>query len=108
MVGKFGPSEVFIVVEKEGAINAYQLDATDSNNNRDEIEATINLLNIASIFQAILNLVPTTSTNAFEPIVCFYVEMPQNPTTPTNNQQDELVVNLDDCSLELNVLIIPS
>jgi hypothetical protein len=34
--------------------------------------------------------------------------MPQSRTTPTNNQQDELVVNLDDSSPKLNVLIIPS
>jgi len=54
------------------------------------------LLNITNTFQAILNLAPTTSTNAFEFVVHFYVEMPQSPTTQTNNQQDELVVNLDD------------
>jgi hypothetical protein len=36
------------------------------------------------------------------------MEMPQSLTTPTSNQQDELVVNLDDCSLELDVLTIPS
>jgi len=53
-------------------------------------------LNITNTFQAILNLAPTTSTNAFEFVVHFYVEMPQSPTTQTNNQQDELVVNLDD------------
>jgi hypothetical protein len=66
------------------------------------------LFNIASIFQSILSLASTTSTNAFEHIARFYVEMPQSPTTPANNQQDVLVVNLDDCNLELNVLIMPN
>jgi hypothetical protein len=34
--------------------------------------------------------------------------MPQSLATPTNNQQNELMVNLNDYSLELDVLIIPS
>jgi hypothetical protein len=65
-------------------------------------------LNITSIFQTISNPAPTTSTNAFKLDICFYMEMPQSPTTPTNNQQDELVVNLDNCNPESDVLIIPS
>jgi len=35
------------------------------------------------------------------------VEMPLNHPTPTNNQQDELVVNLEDSNCELNGLTIP-
>jgi hypothetical protein len=34
--------------------------------------------------------------------------MPCSPPTPTNNQQDELVVNLEDSNLELDYLIIQS
>jgi hypothetical protein len=74
------------------------------NKSRDEAKTTIDLLNIVSIFQAILDLIPTTSTNTFEPSSHFYVEMPQIFATPTNNQQDELVVNLEDYNLELVVL----
>jgi hypothetical protein len=44
----------------------------------------------------------------FEPSPCFYVETSPNPPTPTNNQQDDLVVNLEDSNLELDDLIIPS
>jgi hypothetical protein len=57
-------------------------------------------LNIVNIFQIVFNLAPTKSTNTFELATHFYVEMPQSPTTPTNNQQDELLVNLDNYSLE--------
>jgi hypothetical protein len=32
------------------------------------------------------------------------VEMPQSFATPTNNKQDELVVNLEDYNLEFNVV----
>jgi hypothetical protein len=66
------------------------------------------LLNIASTFQTVFHLALTTSTNTFKLAIHFYMEMPQSLTTPTSNQQDELVVNLDDCSLELDVLTIPS
>jgi hypothetical protein len=54
----------------------------NSSNNGDEVEVAINLSNIASTFKVVPNLALTTSINAFEPIVRFYVEMPQNPTTP--------------------------
>jgi hypothetical protein len=63
-------------------------------------------LNIVGIFQVVINLAPTTSINPFEHAIHFYVEMPQNLTTPTNNKKNELVVNLDIYNLELNVLII--
>jgi len=108
MFGKFVLSEVFTIIKEEGAENAYQSNATNFSNSGDKVEVAIDLLNITNIFQAILNLAPTTSTNASEPDIFFYVEMPQSPTTPTNNQQNELVVNLDDSSPKLNVLIIPS
>ncbi len=62
------------------------------------------MLNIVSIFQAVLDPIPTTSTSPFEPSSHFYVEMPQSFATPTNNKQDELVVNLEDYNLEFNVV----
>jgi hypothetical protein len=85
MVKKFSLSEVFIIAKEEGIKNAYQSDTMNSNNNGHEVEVAIDLLNIAITFQAIPNLVLTTSINAFEPIAHFYVEMPESPTTPTNN-----------------------
>jgi hypothetical protein len=65
-------------------------------------------LNIVGIFQVVPNLASTTSTNPSKLVVHFYVQMPQSLATPTNNQQNELMVNLNDYSLELDVLIIPS
>jgi hypothetical protein len=42
----------------------------------------------------------------FTQISNYSVEMPYNPTTPTNNHEDDqLVVNLEDHTLELNNLI---
>jgi hypothetical protein len=109
MVGKFGPSEVFTIVEEEGAENAYQSNATiNSNNNGDEVEVAIDLLNIAGTFQAIFTPTPSTLVGPFELSPRFYVEMPPNPPTPTNNQQDDLAVNLEDSNLELDDIAIPS
>jgi len=65
-------------------------------------------LNIVSTFQAIFGPTPTISMGPFEPSPRFYVETSPNPPTPTNNQQDDLVVNLEDSNLELDDLIIPS
>ncbi len=79
-----------------------------SRKNGDEAEVIIDLLNIVRIFQAIPTLAPTTSISPFEPFIHFYVEMPHNPPTSTNNQQDELVVSLEDSNLELDDLTIPS
>jgi hypothetical protein len=36
-----------------------------------------------------------------------YVEIPLTPPTPTNNQQNELMVNLEDSKPELNGLTNP-
>jgi hypothetical protein len=42
----------------------------------------------------------------FTQISNYYVEMPYNPSTPTNNHEDDqLVVNLEDHTPELNNLI---
>jgi hypothetical protein len=49
-----------------------------------------------------------TSTSPSKPSIHFYVEMPHNLATPTNNQQDELMVNLEDSNLELYDLTIPN
>jgi len=65
-------------------------------------------LNIVGTFQAVFGPTPTTSMGPFEPSPRFYVETSPNPPTPTNNQQDDLVVNLEDSNLELDDLIIPS
>jgi hypothetical protein len=83
----------------EAKENAYQSNATYFNNNGDEAKVAIDLLTIVSTFQAIPKLVPTTSTNTFEPTTRLYVEMSQSPTTPIKNQQDELVVKLDNVAL---------
>jgi len=66
------------------------------------------LLNIISIFEAIPTPIPPTSTSPFEPSIRFHVEMPHSAPAPTNYQQDELVVNLEDSNLELDDLTIPS
>ncbi len=109
MVGKFGPNKVFTTIEEEGEKNTYQSDAAkDFNNNRDQAKTSIDLLNIVGTFQAIFAPAPIAPTSPFKPYVRFYAEMPLNPPTPTNNQQDELVVNLEDSNLELDDLIIPS
>ncbi len=64
IVGKFGPNDVFIAIEKEITKSAYQLDvAKYSSNNGNEVEVATNLLNIASIFQMVPTLAPTTSTS---------------------------------------------
>jgi hypothetical protein len=42
----------------------------------------------------------------FTHISNYYVKLPSNPTTPTNNHEDDqLVVNLEDPTLEINNLI---
>jgi hypothetical protein len=108
MVGKFGLSKVFTAI-KEGAKNTYLLDAIkDSNNNGDEAEAPTNLLNIVGTFQVISTLALNTLMGTFKPFARFCVEMHVSSPTPTNNQQDELVVNLKESNLELDYLIIPS
>jgi len=65
-------------------------------------------LNIVGTFQAIFAPTPMTSVGPFEPFPHFYVEMPPDPPISTNNQQDDLMVNLEDSNLELDGLIIPN
>jgi len=79
----------------------------DSRNNEGEAKATIDLLNIVGNFQIVPTPTPNTSTSPSKPFVHFYVEMPLSPPTPTNNQQDELVVNLEDSNLKFDDLTIP-
>jgi hypothetical protein len=56
-----------------------------------------------------LAITPTTYECPFSPTTHNYVEIPFNPTTPTNNhEEDQLVVNLEDPTLELNDLTSPS
>jgi hypothetical protein len=109
LVLKIGPSEVFSIIEEEESENAYQPYAIeDSSNNGDEVEVATNLLNIVGTFQIIYSLVPTTLMGPFEPSTHFYVEIPLNPPTPIDNQQNELMVNLENSNLELDDLNIPS
>jgi hypothetical protein len=94
---------------RRGAKNAYQSDVTkDFSNSGDEAEVAIDLLNIAGNFQVVPTPTPTTSTSPSKPFARFYVEMPFSPPTPTNNQQDELMVNLEDSNPKLDDLTIPT
>ncbi len=65
-------------------------------------------MNIVNIFQEIPTLAPMTSTSPSKPSIHFYVEMPHSLATLTNNQQNELTVNLEDSNLELYDLTIPN
>jgi hypothetical protein len=49
MVGKFGPSDVFTVIEEEEHELSYHLDATYESNNS-EAKSAMKLLNIARTF----------------------------------------------------------
>ncbi len=52
---------------------------------------------------------PTTFECTFSPTTHYYVEMPCNCASPMNNhEEDQLVVNLEDPTLELNDLIGPN
>jgi hypothetical protein len=109
MVGKFGPNEMFIIIEKEDNENSYQSNVTnESNNNGDEVKATIEMLNIVGIFQLMSTTIPTSECSS-SPTIDYYVKMPYIFTTPTNNhKENQLVVNLEDFIFELNDLIGPS
>ncbi len=51
MVRKFGPNEVSTVTKEEKTKNTHQLDAIENfNNSGNEVQATINLLNIVGTF----------------------------------------------------------
>jgi hypothetical protein len=54
-------------------------------------------------------ITPTTYECPFSPTTHNYVEIPFNPATPTNNyEEDQLVVNLENPTFELNNLTSPS
>ncbi len=56
-----------------------------------------------------LAITPTTYECPFSPTTHNYVKIPFNLATPRNNyEEDQLVVNLEDPTLELNDLISPS
>jgi hypothetical protein len=77
----------------------------ESNNNGDEVKAIIEMLNIVGIFQPMFTIIPTFECSS-SPTIDYYVEMPFIFTTPTNNcKENQLVVNLEDLTLELNDLI---
>ncbi len=65
------------------------------------------MLNIGRTFQVVLGIALTTCDYLFSPIPRYYVKMPHNPTTPTNNHEgDQLVVDFLNVILELNDLIV--
>ncbi len=88
MVGKFGPSDVFITTKEEEHENSYHLNAIDESNNN-EAETTIELLNIVGTFQATILTTPSMSNCPSSPMSCYYVEMPHSFATPTNNHEKE-------------------
>jgi hypothetical protein len=54
-----------------------------------------------------LAITPTTSKCPFSPTTHNYVKIPFNPATPIKNyEEDQLVVNLEDPTLELNDLLV--
>jgi len=66
------------------------------------------MLNIVGIFQLMSTTIPTSECSS-SPTTNYYVKMPYIFTTPTNNhKENQLVVNLEDFTLELNDLIGPS
>lgn len=92
---KFGPNEVFTIIEEEDLGNSYHLNAiVQTNDNEDEAKVAINLLNIAGTFLGvvILNCTKVESPSSSTPH--YYVEMPCSLTTPTTNL--ELIVNFKD------------
>jgi hypothetical protein len=99
MTIKFGPNEVFAIVEEEDFKNSNHLDTTmETNNSEDEGKALTKLLNIARI----VIVSPTRVECPFSPTPHYYVEMSCRPTTLTTNPK--LVVNLKDPYLESNDL----
>jgi hypothetical protein len=66
------------------------------------------MLNIVGIFKPMFSIIPTFECSS-SPTIGYYVEMPYIFTTPTNNhKENQLVVNLEDLTLELNDLIGPN
>jgi hypothetical protein len=102
MVGKFGPSDVFTIIEKEEHEVTYHSNAIyESNNN--ETKAATKLLNITRTFQAKF---PTILHCPPSPMPHYYVEMPNNLNIIANNhEEDQLVVDLEDVTLESKYLI---
>jgi hypothetical protein len=88
MVGNFGPSVVFIAIEKEDHENPYHLNAIDESNNSGA-QATIKLLNIVRTFQTTILTTPSMSNCPSSPMFCHYVEMPHSFATPTNNHEED-------------------
>jgi len=109
VVGKFGPSEMFITTKKENCENSYQSNVTNEfNNNGDEVKVAIEMLNIVGIFQPMSTTIPICKCSS-SPTTDYYVEMSHISTTPkTNHKENQLVVNLEDLTLESNDLIGPS
>ncbi len=61
------------------------------------------MLNIVGTFQTKL---PTTPDHPPSPVPHYYVEMPNSPNTTTNNhEENQLVVDLEDVTMESKDLI---
>jgi hypothetical protein len=105
MVGKFGTSDVFITTKEEEHENSYHLNAIDESNNN-EAKNTIELLNIVGTFQATILTTPSMSNCPSSPMSYYYVEMPHSLATPRNNhEEDQLVVNFENATPNLDNLI---
>jgi hypothetical protein len=64
---------------------------------------------VVETFQQMLTTIATTSQCPFSPTTCYYVEMPCNHNTLTNNhEEDVLVVNLENPTFELDDLTGPN
>ncbi len=102
MVGKFGPNDVFIVAKEEEHELSYYLNATNECRIV-RLKLSQNLLNIAMTFQAKLQTIPN-----YPPSPCHItkVEMSNSSSTTINNHdEDQLVVDLEDVTLESKDLI---
>ncbi len=101
---------VFTIIKKEHHENSYQIDATNKfNKSGHEAKATTKFLNILETFQQMPTTTTITSKFPFSPTTCYYVEMPCNPNTLTNNhEEDVLVVNSKNPTFELDDLTGPN
>jgi hypothetical protein len=76
------------IIEKKNYKNSYPSHVTNQTNDiRDEIEATINLLNIASTFQTLPRIPFTTMECPVSPTLCYYEKMTHSLTTLTSKQE---------------------
>jgi hypothetical protein len=103
MVGKFGPNDVLITTKEEEHELSSHLYAIDESSNN-EAKAAIKLLNMVGTFQ--IEFPTTSNCPPSSPMPCYYVEMANSSSTIINNhEEDYLVVDLEDVTLESKYLI---